>query len=185
MLKDKGEKKNKKDRKEETVELPAELVKELKKKAEECDEFKRKWMSVHADYENTCRRLEKERIQNIKFANEELLMRLFPIMDNFDMALDSMDHSEDKTAVLEGIKMVQKEFHKVLEQSGVKKIRSVGEEFDPEVHEAFAMERTEEQPDNTVLKEIRAGYKLNDRLIRPAQVIVAQEPEESEEKDKS
>lgn len=172
------DKKEKKDCQQETVELSVKLVEELKKKAAERDEFEKKWMSVHADYENTCRRLEKERIQNIKFANEELLMRLFPIMDNFDMALASMDHSEDKTAVLEGIKMVQKEFHKVLEQSGVKKIKAVGEKFDPEVHEAFATEKTEEQPDNTVLKEIRTGYKLKDRLIRPAQVIVAQKPEE-------
>lgn len=164
-----------------TVELEVEALKELQKKAEERDEYEKKWMAVHADYENTCRRLEKEKMDNVRFANEDLVLRLFPIMDNFDMALGAMKKAEDKMAVLEGVKMVQKEFHRVLEESGVEKIDSVGELFDPEVHEAFGVEKTTECEDNSVVKELRAGYKLNGRLIRPAQVIVAQHPEDGDE----
>lgn len=160
-------------------ERPEELA-ELMKKAGERDEYYNKWLSVHAEYDNVSRRMEKEKSDNIRFANETLIMRLFPIMDNFDMAIGAMDKAEDKDAVLEGIKMVQKQFHAVLEECGVKKISSEGEDFDPEIHEAFGVEKTADAEENTVIKELRSGYKLNDRLIRPAQVIVAQNPEGDE-----
>ena len=109
----------------------------------------------------------------MKFANEDIISRLFPIMDNFDMAFESMEKAEDKMAVMEGMKMVQKEFHKILEENGVKKIETAGKEFDPNVHEAVLAVPTDEVPDGTIVEETRAGYMLNDRLLRPAQVTVA------------
>ena len=146
---------------------------ELKKKADERDELYNRWMKVHADYENTRKRMEKEKLGYVKFANEMLIGNLFPIVDNFDMALLAMDTAKDKEAVMDGIRLVQKEFHKVLEDNGVEKIKTDGEQFDPHVHEAVLAVESDEHSDGMVTEEVRAGYKLNDRLLRPAQVKVA------------
>lgn len=148
-------------------------LEELKKKAAERDEFYNKWMKVHAEYENTRKRMEKEQVNHIRFANENLVSELFPIVDNFDMVFSAMEKAEDKTAVMDGVKLAQKEFHKILENNGVKKIETKGKQFDPNLHEAVLVIETEECPDGTILEEIRAGYTLNNRLLRSAQVKVA------------
>ena len=153
-------------------------MEELEKKAEERDEYYDKWLKVHAEYENTRKRLEKEKISHLKFANEELISQLFPIVDNFDMALVSMEKAEDKEAVMVGIKLVQKEFHRILDENGIEKIKTVGEKFDPHVHEAVSVIETNEHPDDVILEEVRAGYTLNKRLLRPAQVRVSKNIEE-------
>ena len=159
--------------KTEDIVLPGLEFEELKAKADERDDYYNRWMKVHADYENTRKRMEKEKINYVKFANEMLISDFFPIVDNFDMALMAMDTAKDKAAVMDGIKLVQNEFHKVLEDNGVKKIKTEGEQFDPHIHEAVLAVETDEHPDGMVVEEVRAGYKLNDRLLRPAQVKVA------------
>ena len=163
----------KKDKKVIEEKFSPEELEIILKKADERDEFHDKWLAVHSEYENTRKRLEKEKYTHMKFANEDIISRLFPIMDNFDMAFESMEKAEDKMAVMEGMKMVQKEFHKILEENGVKKIETAGKEFDPNVHEAVLAVPTDEVPDGTIVEETRAGYMLNDRLLRPAQVTVA------------
>ena len=157
----------------ENIVLSGSEFEELKKKADERDEFYNRWIKVHADYENTRKRMEKEKLGYVKFANEMLIGNLFPIVDNFDMALLAMDTAKDKEAVMDGIRLVQKEFHKVLEDNGVEKIKTDGEQFDPHVHEAVLAVESDEHSDGMVTEEVRAGYKLNDRLLRPAQVKVA------------
>jgi molecular chaperone GrpE len=146
---------------------------ELKKKAEERDEYYNKWLKVHAEYDNTRKRIEKEKFDHMKFANEGIISQLFPIVDNFDMALAAMETAKDKEAVMDGIELVQKEFHRILDENGVEKIKTVGEKFDPHIHEAVAVIETDEHPDGMIIEEIRAGYTLNKRLLRPAQVKVA------------
>ncbi|MBD3379524.1 MAG: nucleotide exchange factor GrpE [Candidatus Omnitrophica bacterium] len=148
-------------------------IEELRKKAAERDEYYDRWLKVHAEYENTRRRLEKDKSDHMRFANEGIIARLFPIMDNFDMAISAMDGAEDKGSVLDGIKLIQKEFHRVLEEHGVKRIETEGEMFDPNIHEAVFAEETDEVPEGTILEEFRPGYTLNGRLLRPAQVKVA------------
>ena len=165
--------KKKAEEKKENVGIPEEELEELKKKADERDEFHNKWLKVHADYENFRRRLEKEKSDHMKFANEDIMAQLFPIVDNFDMALDAMETAKDKEAVMDGIKLVQKEFHRILEDNGIEKIKTEGEVFDPNVHEAVSVVETDEYPEDTVVEEVRAGYLLNGRLLRPAQVRVA------------
>jgi len=172
--------KKKPEKKESMVELTEQEFEELKKKAEERDEYFNKWMMVHAEYENTSRRIEKEKANHIRFANEGIISQMFPIVDNFDMALEAMEKAKDKAAVMDGIRMVQKEFHRVLEDNGVKKIETAGKQFDPNVHEAVFVAATPDHPDGMVLGEVRAGYTLNDRLLRPAQVKVAKNEEAPE-----
>jgi molecular chaperone GrpE len=162
-------------------EITQEELDELKAKAAERDEYYDRYLKVHAEYENTRRRLEKEKFEHIRFANEDIIGRLFPIMDNFDMAFAAMEKAEDKAAVLDGIKMIQKEFHKVLEDCGVKKIETVGKQFDPNVHEAVMAVEAPDKKDEEILEEVRSGYMLNDRLLRAAQVKVAKTSEVNEE----
>jgi len=169
-------KKNSK-KKENMIEIPKKEFDLLTEKSEKCEEYQAKWLQVHAEYENTRKRIEKEKIDHMRFANEGIISKLFPIMDNFDMAFDAMEKAEDKTAVMEGITMVQKEFHKVLESNGVEKIKTEGEKFDPNIHEAVLMVETEEVTDGDIVEEVRAGYMLNKRLLRPAQVKVAKNNE--------
>jgi molecular chaperone GrpE len=89
------------------------------------------------------------------------------------MALAAMEKAEDKEAVMDGIRLVQKEFHRILDENGVEKIKTVGEQFDPNFHDAVSVVETEEEPDGVIVDEVRAGYTLNKRLLRPAQVRVA------------
>ncbi len=156
-----------------TDDISGEDIEEVRRKAAERDEYYNKWLNIHAEYENTKKRLEKEKYQHIKFANEDIISRLFPIMDNFDMAFAAMEKAEDKVAVLEGIKMIQKEFHRVLEDSGVEKIETLGKKFDPNFHEAVMVVETGEFPDDEIVEEVRPGYTFNGRLLRAAQVKVA------------
>lgn len=170
--------KKKMKKEEEMTSLLQEEYNELQEKARERDEYYNKWLGVHAEYENIRRRIEKEKENLRKFANEDIISTLFPIVDNFDMALDAMEKAPDKEAVMQGIKLVQKEFHRVLEDNGVKRIETKGVQFDPNVHEAVMMVETEDYPDGAVMEEVRTGYLLNDRLLRPAQVKVAKNVKE-------
>jgi molecular chaperone GrpE len=163
---------HKKEAKKDKVEISQKELEDLKEKAQERDEFESRWLKVHAEYENTRKRLEKEKITHVKFANESIVSQLFPIVDNFDMALEAMVNAKDKAAVMDGIKLVQKEFHRILEDNGVERIETEGKEFDPNVHEAVAAVETNEHPDGAIIEEVRSGYLLNGRLLRPAQVRV-------------
>jgi len=158
------------------VHVPQEEYEDLKKRAGERDEYYDKWMKVHAEYENTRKRLEKEKVDHLRFANEGIISKLFPIVDNFDMALGAMEKAEDKAAVMDGIRLVQKEFHRILDENGVRQIKTKGEKFDPNIHEAVAMVDAEGADEGEIVEEVRSGYLLNDRLLRPAQVIVAKGP---------
>ena len=169
------------DKREAMIEVPSGEYEELKKMALEREEYYNKWLKVHAEYENTRRRMEKEKLDSFRFANENIITRLFPIVDNFDMALDAMEKAEDKTAVMNGIRLVQKEFHRVLDDNGVERIKTVGEMFDPNMHEAVTALETEVVPDGQIIEEVRTGYLLNGRLLRAAQVVVAKNDNDTDQ----
>jgi molecular chaperone GrpE len=168
---------HKREARKDKVEVSRQELEELKARAEERDNFESKWLKVHAEYENTRKRLEKEKTDHVKFANEGIVSQLFPIVDNFDMAFEAMEKAKDKAAVMDGIRLVQKEFHRILEDNGVERIETEGKQFDPNVHEAVAAVETDEYPDGVILEEVRPGYLLNGRLLRPAQVRVAKNTE--------
>ncbi len=173
--------KKKTEKNDPRLEILEKEFEELKTKALERDDFHDKWLKVHAEYENTRKRMEKEKTEHIKFANENIIAQLFLIMDNFDMAFDAMEKAEDKGAVMEGMKLVQKEFHRILEDNGVARIETKDKNFDPNIHEAVAMEETADDPDGMVIEELRSGYMLNGRLLRPAQVRVAKNKTEDKQ----
>ncbi|MBN1354057.1 MAG: nucleotide exchange factor GrpE [Candidatus Omnitrophica bacterium] len=136
-------------------------------------DYKDKWLRALADYENLKKRTDRERIETIKFSNHLLIIELFPIMDSFDSAIKSMENSSDRESFLKGLKMLQAELHRILEANGLKKIKSLGEKFDPNMHQAEEEIYTDKFAAGTIAEEIRSGYLLNDKLLRPALVKVS------------
>ncbi|NQT06452.1 MAG: nucleotide exchange factor GrpE [Candidatus Omnitrophica bacterium] len=170
-MKDK-QKKTKKEPKE-NISIQKSEFTAMVEKARKSDEYYDKWLRLQAEVENTRKRLNKEKEEFIKFANEDIIMRLLPIIDNFDRALASIRHTEESDAVLEGVKLVQKELHSLFKDYGVEAVKSIGEKFDPHVHEAIAVVETDDHQEDTVVEEIQTGYKLNGRLLRPSVVKVS------------
>lgn len=137
-------------------------------------EYYEQLLRLKAEFDNSRKRLERERSEAIKFANEELLAEILPVVDNIDRAMASLAEGHDPAKVQDGLKLAQKELHDVLEQHGVSVVKAVGEIFNPELHEAVAVGQKEGAEDGTILDEIQRGYTLNGRLIRPSRVRIAQ-----------
>ncbi len=148
----------------------------------EAVDYKDKWLRALAEYENLKKRAEREKSEFVKFSNQFLIAELFPIMDSFDSAINSIEKSNDKESFLKGLHMLQKEFHRVLEVNGLKKIKSVGEKFDPGLHQAEEEVCTDKFPAGVIAEEIRSGYTLNEGLLRPAVVKVSKGKKEEEKK---
>ena len=144
---------------------------ELKEARRLAQEFNDKYLRAHAELDNARKRLAKEKEEYVRFANEELLGELLSAIDNFDRALGHMNGTQKIESVLEGIKMIQKQFHAFLDRNGVKKIDVTGKRFDPSLCEAIEHVDSDGGED-TVIEEVQPGYQLNGRLLRPAIVKV-------------
>ena len=134
-------------------------------------------LRLRADFENTKKRLQREKEDAIKFANERLLIEILPIVDNLDRAMASLSEGHDPEKVKQGLKLAQEELHQVLESYGVKVVQTLGASFDPELHEAVATVESAGTKEGTIVDEIQRGYMLNGRLIRPSRVRIAQNKE--------
>ena len=156
------------------VTLAAEEVERLRAKEREACECLDRLKRVQADYENARKRLAREKEEFFLYANEDLISKFLPIMDNFDRALQQAGNTQDNSdAFIEGVRMIQKQFEGILTQSGLVQIESVGKLFDAQRHEALATIPSDTHPENTVVEEIQKGWFLRDRLLRPALVKVA------------
>lgn len=146
----------------------------LKQEAGKAKEYLDQLLRLKADFENTKKRLERDKQDAIKYANEKLLLEILPIVDNLDRAMASLDEGHDPEKVKKGLHIAQGELHEVLLEHGVQVVKSVGEAFDPNMHEAVAVVESDEKEEGTVLDEIQKGYLLNGRLIRPSKVRITQ-----------
>jgi len=151
----------------------AELQAKLEDKTKEAEENYARLLRLAADLENLKKRQEKERADLLQFANENLIKELLPVVDNLERALDTGRQLEAPEGLLEGLDMVYQGFLKALGRFGVCPLNSVGQPFDPAFHNAVMQEEAPEVPDNSVIKELQKGYLLNQRLLRPAMVVVA------------
>ena len=124
-----------------------------------------------AEFDNFKKRSLKEKEDSQKFGSERLLKDFLPVMDNLERALDHAEQ-HDLKQVIEGVRLVQKLFETTLAKHGVTGFSAVGKPFDPSFHEAL-MQQESDQPQGTVVSEMARGYKLHDRLVRPAAVVVA------------
>jgi molecular chaperone GrpE len=145
----------------------------LAKKEEELKLAQDKILRLAAEFENTRKRLDKDRSDGISYANENIMRALVPVIDNLERAIEHGEKDENCPALLDGVRMTLKSFLDVFAKFGGNQFESVGEPFDPNKHEAVTQEQTSEYPDMTVTKEFQKGYTLRDRLLRPAMVGVA------------
>jgi molecular chaperone GrpE len=160
-------------------------VADLDKIRTEAAKAKENWLRTAADLENYKKRAARERQEAVKFANESLLEQLLPVLDNFEAALSATNQAQTKApgmgpdsvqALQTGIAMVQQQFKKVLADAGLEEVDARQQLFDPNLHEAVMQQETTDVPEGHVVQQIRKGYKLRDRLLRPATVVVAKEP---------
>jgi molecular chaperone GrpE len=158
--------------------LAPEQLAELQTRAAKADEFKDNWIRTAADLENFKKRAARERTEAAQFANASLLQKLTPILDNFEMAQTAAQTAQgDKLASLQsGIAMIQQQFKSALLETGLEEIDATGKLFDPTLHEAVSQQETADVPEGHVVQQLRKGYKLRERLLRPATVIVAKSP---------
>jgi molecular chaperone GrpE len=166
-----------------TPEIPgdlAELQNKLQEKTQEAEENYARLLRLAADMENLKKRQERERAELLQFANENLIKELLPVVDNLELALDHGRQLEAPSPFLEGIEMVHQGFLKALERFGVTPLISVGRPFDPAFHNAVMQEENREVPDCSIIKELQKGYLLNQRLLRPAMVVVARNTQKNE-----
>jgi molecular chaperone GrpE len=154
-----------------------ELQQSLDEARAQGDEHLRAWQRAAADYANYKRRTDEEREQVAQFANALLISKLLAVLDDFDRALEHVPDDVHEGWV-DGIRLVERKLRNVLEAEGVTPIEALGQPFDPNVHEAVVHEDTTEHPDNQVIGELQRGYRLRDRVLRPALVRVANNPKE-------
>jgi molecular chaperone GrpE len=139
----------------------------------ELDRHKETALRAAADLDNYRKRMAREKEETVRYANFGFLERLIPILDNFELGLQAAKTDPGKSGILEGMKMVFKQLQDFLTSCGVETIDATGQHFDPKVHEAIAQEESNEFPEGMVVRQLRKGYKLKDRLIRPANVVVS------------
>lgn len=132
-----------------------------------------KFLRAQAEMDNIRRRLEKDVSNAYKYAQDKLLNALLPIVDSLERAIETSQSGEINKALIEGVELTLKLFIDTLDKQGVKQLNPVGENFDPNFHEAISMQETEEVDSGCVLSVIQKGYKLHERVLRPALVVVA------------
>jgi molecular chaperone GrpE len=153
-------------------------LEELKTRAAKADEHWDRLLRTAADLENFKKRAARERGEAAQSANVALLQKLLPVLDHFEMAQTAAQTAkDDKLASLQdGIAMIQQQLKSILAETGLEEIDAAGKPFDPMLHEAVSQMESNDVPEGHVLQQIRKGYKLRDRLLRPAAVVVAKKP---------
>ncbi len=158
--------------------LTTEQLESLKNRAAKADENWERLLRTTADFDNFKKRAAREKTEAVQYANLGLLQKLLPVLDNFEMALTAVESvKDDKLASLKsGVTMIQQQLKSALLETGLEEIDATGKVFDPTLHEAVAQQESSEVKDGNVLQQIRKGYRLKERLLRPAAVVVAKAP---------
>jgi molecular chaperone GrpE len=159
--------------------IAPEQLAELKDRAAKADEHWDRLLRTTADFDNFKKRAAREKQDAIKFANESLLQKLIPVLDNFDMALAAAQSSGKGDAVQSlqtGVNMIYQQLKSALTEAGLEEVDAANKPFDPNVHEAVSQKETTEVPEGQVVQQLRKGYRFRDRLLRPASVVVAKHP---------
>ena len=162
----------------ETSPLTPEQLADLQKRAAKGDEHWERLLRTTADFENFKKRAAREKTESAQYATASVLQKLLPVLDNFEMALAAAQAVTDgKNASLQsGVTMIQSQLKSILVESGLEEIDAAGKPFDPNFHEAVSEQESADVPEGHVLQQLRKGYKLKDRLLRAATVIVAKKP---------
>jgi molecular chaperone GrpE len=140
------------------------------------DRFRDLALRSQADFENYKKRCAREKEEAIKYANSSLLQRLVAIIDNFELGLAAAKEQGQQSSIYSGMVLVQKQLNDLLAENGLQPIEAEGQPFDPNLHEAIAHEPSDQVSEETVLRQVRRGYRIKDRLLRPAKVVVSSGP---------
>ena len=156
----------------------AKALEELKATAATAAEHWDRLLRTTAEFDNFRKRAAREKDDAIRYANQNLMDRLLPVLDGFEMAMASVNaqDGEGVRPLKEGMNMVLQQFRSVLSEAGLQEIDAQGKPFDPNLHEAVSQIETDEMEDGHVFQQLRKGYQLRDRLVRPATVVVARKP---------
>ena len=155
---------------------------ELERLKQEAQQAKEQYLRTLADFENTKKRLHREKEEFVRYASETVVRELLPIMDSLDQALVAVDKQADPQAVIKGVHLIYRQLLGLLDREGVKRIPTVGEPFDPHKHEAVAQaDATDGASENTIVEEVQVGYTMHGKVIRPAMVKVAKTSATQEE----
>ena len=158
--------------------LTPEELRELNERAAKADENWERLLRTTADLENFKKRAAREKQEAIKYANESLLEKLVPVLEHLDMALAAAQTAGPETgqSLQAGVSMICQQLKQVLAETGLEELDALGKVFDPHLHEAISQQETPDVPEGQVIQQLRKGYKLRDRLLRPASVVVAKQP---------
>ncbi|MDD5097287.1 MAG: nucleotide exchange factor GrpE [Candidatus Omnitrophica bacterium] len=150
----------------EYLELKAEVA-----KAKECQD---RLLRAQADFDNLRKRLDKEKVEFLKYANEEILLELLNVLDDLERTINlAEDKHEDLNAFLKGVEMILAHLYDMLKQHGVKPIEAEGKVFDPHYHEALMQVENKDLPEHTIVEVLQKGYLMHERVIRTAKVKVS------------
>ncbi len=150
---------------------------ELQKAQGQAEKFKNEYMYLRAEFENYKRNVIKERSDLVKYGTERLIRDLLEIMDNFERALQMTVSAENFQTFAQGVQMTAQELRSMLTKHGVTELKTHGEAFDPNTQEALSSEPSSEMAPGHVLRVFKKAYKLHDKIVRPAQVVVAKKVE--------
>lgn len=157
--------------------LTPEELSQLKDQASKATENWDRLLRLTADFDNYKKRAAREKQDAIKYANQDLLAKLIPVLDTFEMALTAASTDSGSAQSLRaGITMIQTQLKNTLVEAGLEEIDAAGKAFDPNFHEAVAQKETGDVPEGHVVQQMRKGYKFRDRLVRAATVVVATKP---------
>ncbi len=154
-----------------------ELKRRLEEKEKEAKEYYDRLLREAADLENFKKRAAKDKEEWTKFANEDLIKAILPVIDNLERAVNHAEKVVDTGVMIEGVRLTIKQMLQTLDRFGLTPFESVGKPFDPSRHEAMLVVESDQHQPNHVVEEFQKGYLLNDRLLRPATVSVSKLPE--------
>ena len=157
--------------------LTSEQLAELQAAAAGVAEEKERYVRLYADFENFKKRAQREREETRRSAIESVVSRLLPALDNFEMAQQAAQQPGTTLDTLRtGVAMIHGQFRTALSELGIEEVDSIGQPFDPLLHDAVSQQETAEVPEGHIVQQLRKGYKTRDRLLRPASVVVARPP---------
>ena len=167
------------------VSLTQQEYEELKSKAEKSQEYWDRLLRLQAEFDNTKKRIEKEKLEFLKYAHEGIILEFLSILDDLERILElAQGNRKDFSAFLKGVEMILAHLYEMLKKNGVEVIESEGKPFDPNIHEALLREETDKVEENTIVEELQKGYLINGKVLRTAKVKVAvAKTQEKQEKD--
>lgn len=156
------------------------IRKEIEEKTRTIEEYTNTLKRLQAEFENYTKRVEKEKQEFALYATEKLILKLLHVLDSFEQALKNSKEEDTHT---KGVKMIFEQFRKTLEDEGLQRLESLHKEYNVEEHEALLIQEHDDEniPENTVIEEVQTGYKLKNKVLRPARVILSKSKKQNNE----